>query len=73
MAMTSEGTAADAVADGAERELDAIEASLGAIEQAMSGFDDGTYGRCEVCGAPVEATRLALRASERRCAEHAAE
>jgi DnaK suppressor protein len=70
----------DSAPDGAEepvevaagRALERIEASLAAIERAIDGFDDGTYGVCEICGHPVEAERLTARASERRCAAHAA-
>jgi DnaK suppressor protein len=56
----------------AGRALERIEASLAAIERAIDGFDDGTYGVCEICGHAVEPERLTARASERRCATHAA-
>jgi RNA polymerase-binding transcription factor DksA len=56
----------------AERDLDEIEASLTAIERALDSFDDGTYGKCEICAGPIDAQRLGLSASERRCSDHAA-
>ncbi|HWD24326.1 MAG TPA: TraR/DksA C4-type zinc finger protein [Acidimicrobiales bacterium] len=55
----------------AERDLDEVEASLAAIERALEGFDDGSYGKCEICGKPIEPERLAAHASTRRCAAHA--
>lgn len=51
-----------AVADGAiseafsQAELNA--ASLKQIGDALQRIEDGTYGRCVVDGAPIEATRL---------------
>jgi RNA polymerase-binding transcription factor DksA len=64
--------AEESVEVAAERALERIEASLAAIERAIDGFDDGTYGVCEICGHAVEQERLAARASERRCAAHVA-
>ena len=55
----------------AVRRLDDVEGSLAAIERALASFDDGTYGRCEICATEIEPARLARRASERRCAGHA--
>jgi RNA polymerase-binding transcription factor DksA len=72
---------ADEAADEAEeksiesvagRDLDEIEASLAAIEHALDSFDDGTYGRCEICAESIELDRLARCASERRCSDHSA-
>jgi DnaK suppressor protein len=53
-----------------ERDLDRIEETLAAIERAIASFDDGSYGRCDVCGGAIEEERLAERATERRCAAH---
>jgi DnaK suppressor protein len=71
MSMSADDPEEESVEAAAARELDEIEASLAAIERAIDGFDDGTYGRCEICGQPVEPDRLAARASGRRCAAHA--
>jgi RNA polymerase-binding transcription factor DksA len=48
------------------------DARLKAIEAALGDLERGSYGRCEICGEPIGEERLAARASERRCAEHAA-
>ncbi len=64
---------ADPTEVAAERERDEIEATLASIERAIAGFDDGSYGRCEICGESIEPARLELRATERRCAAHAYE
>jgi RNA polymerase-binding transcription factor DksA len=45
---------------GAQRRL----ADLGA---ALERLDAGTYGRCERCGRPIPAERLAVRPSARTC------
>jgi RNA polymerase-binding transcription factor DksA len=55
--------AAGALIKEAEGRLDAIEAAIAAVEA-------GSYGRCEICGTEIEAERLAVRASEARCAAH---
>ncbi|HVB06028.1 MAG TPA: TraR/DksA C4-type zinc finger protein [Acidimicrobiales bacterium] len=66
--------AAGEVTGSFARETDAFiaeaDARLAAIEAAIAAVDDGSYGRCEICGNPVEAPRLAARLSERRCAAH---
>jgi len=54
----------------AERALDEVEATLAAIERAIESFDDGTYGKCEICGQAIEPDRLAARVADRRCAAH---
>jgi DnaK suppressor protein len=42
-----------------------------AIEAALARVDDGTYGRCQVCGAAIEAGRLATTPETDLCAAHA--
>jgi RNA polymerase-binding transcription factor DksA len=73
MSVVDPGVPRGSIEVEAEQSLDAIEASLAAIERALAGFDDGSYGRCEVCGEAIDADRLAALASERRCALHASE
>ena len=46
------------------------DARLRAIEAALAAIDDGSFGRCEICGEAVGEERLAARASARRCSEH---
>jgi DnaK suppressor protein len=38
--------------------LDQVNADLGAVDEALRRLDDGSYGTCRVCGAPLDATRL---------------
>jgi RNA polymerase-binding transcription factor DksA len=64
-------TTDESIESEADRALDEIEAALAAIEQSIAGFDDGSYGRCEICGESVGAERLEARATERRCVTHA--
>jgi DnaK suppressor protein len=35
-----------------------LERSLARTERAVAKLDDGTYGRCDVCGDPIPAGRL---------------
>jgi RNA polymerase-binding transcription factor DksA len=54
---------ADAASDTEARELDLTqERMLGArvarIQQALERMDQGTYGRCVVCGTPIPPERL---------------
>ncbi|WP_042386946.1 TraR/DksA family transcriptional regulator [Streptacidiphilus melanogenes] len=37
------------------------------LEQALKRLDDGTYGRCETCRAPIPAGRLEIRPAATRC------
>jgi RNA polymerase-binding transcription factor DksA len=53
-------------------DLDGAEADVEAVERALGRLDEGTYGTCEVCGAPIGADRLAAEPATRTCAEHAA-
>jgi DnaK suppressor protein len=41
------------------------------IEAAMARLDEGTYGRCEVCGQPIGDARLEIMPATRFCIEHA--
>jgi DnaK suppressor protein len=40
---------------------------LAQLERALDRLDGGTYGRCEVCGAPIGADRLAALPAADRC------
>jgi DnaK suppressor protein len=35
-----------------------LEEMLKQVQRALDRFDDGTYGRCEVCGQPIDPARL---------------
>ncbi len=52
----------------AHAQLASAEAELAGVDRALARLDDGTYGRCDVCGEPVDtdADPLAVR-----CPAHA--
>jgi RNA polymerase-binding transcription factor DksA len=52
--------------------LEQVEAELGDIEHALTRLDDGTYGTCEACGAPIEDARLEVVPAARFCLAHQA-
>jgi RNA polymerase-binding transcription factor DksA len=37
------------------------------VDAALARLDDGTYGRCEVCGEPIPGPRLEARPVARTC------
>ena len=37
------------------------------LDRALGGLDDGSHGRCEVCGRAIPADRLAVRPAARMC------
>lgn len=37
------------------------------LDAALAALAAGTYGRCETCGQPIAADRLAARPAARRC------
>jgi RNA polymerase-binding transcription factor len=49
---------------GVAGSLDTIEAQL---ERALAKLEDGTYGTCDSCGAPIPAARLRIRPESTRC------
>jgi RNA polymerase-binding transcription factor DksA len=52
------------------RDLSIVEdfdAQLAEIEHAIGRLEQGTYGRCQVCGRPIGAERLAARPMTRFC------
>src|SRR5437660_5112729 len=50
--------------------LDQVEAELADVERALRRLDDGTYGRCEACGEPIEEARLEALPAARFCLKH---
>ncbi|HEV2889923.1 MAG TPA: TraR/DksA family transcriptional regulator [Frankiaceae bacterium] len=47
--------------------LDAARARVAGIDAALARVDDGSYGACERCGAPIGAERLAALPATRLC------
>ncbi len=47
--------------------VDAVDGLLDEVEQALGRLDDGTYGRCEACGEPIDDERLAELPIVRTC------
>jgi RNA polymerase-binding transcription factor len=41
------------------------------VDDALAKLDEGTYGRCEVCGEPIAEARLEAMPSARTCIAHA--
>lgn len=41
------------------------------VERALAKLDDGTYGLCDTCGAPIGDARLEAMPATRFCIEHA--
>lgn len=52
-----------AVSGDLRRELDEV-------EHALQRIEDGSYGRCEVCGEPISPERLEVRPSATLCIRH---
>lgn len=48
-----------------------IEDELDAVEGALTRLDEGTYGRCRVCDAPLPDNALASDPTATACAVHA--
>ena len=47
--------------------IDQAKVHLAAIDAALRRLDDGSYGRCERCGQPIAADRLAARPTATHC------
>lgn len=60
---------ADAEAEVSSAILDSHSAELARIRHALRRIDDGTYGICEDCAAPITQARLNANPCARRCIE----
>lgn len=49
-----------------------LRAGLQEVEHALAKFDEGRYGLCEGCGAPIAEARLEARPEARHCIDCAA-
>ncbi|HZN16351.1 MAG TPA: TraR/DksA C4-type zinc finger protein [Acidimicrobiales bacterium] len=52
--------------------LEQVAAELADVERALQRLDEGTYGRCEACGEPIEEERLEALPAARFCVKHQA-
>lgn len=52
-----------------EAAVDAVDDLLDEVEQALSRLDDGTYGQCSSCGAPIDGARLAADPTADLCVD----
>ena len=46
-----------------------LEWLLGEVEHALTKIEDGSYGKCEVCGRPIGEARLEALPTARYCIE----
>jgi len=53
-----------------DEELERSAARLEEIHAALRALDEGSYGVCEECGAPIEAERLEAHPTARSCGQH---
>jgi DnaK suppressor protein len=49
-----------------------VEGRLGDVDRALAKLEDGSYGRCETCGAAIPDERLETVPAARLCLEHQA-
>jgi len=49
---------------------DNLQGLLDDVRSALSAVDDGSYGRCAVCGEPIPAGRLEARPWATTCVRH---
>jgi len=47
--------------------LERVEAELSEVEHALTRLDDGSYGKCEACGQPIDDDRLQALPAARFC------
>ena len=50
-----------------EGTIDQIDRLLDGVERALARLDDGTYGSCGACGAPIDDARLAAEPTVEAC------
>lgn len=51
---------------------DRLQKTLADVERALAKLDEGTYGRCDVCGQPIGDERLEVLPWAVRCVDDAA-
>lgn len=50
--------------------LDQLEMRLKDVKDALKKIEDGTYGKCEISGEPIETDRLEANPAARTCKAH---
>ncbi len=50
--------------------LNQLEKQLNEVKDALVKIENGTYGKCEVCGADIENDRLEANPSAKTCKAH---
>ena len=51
--------------------IDTVEEQRRRVQDALARLDDGTYGRCMVCGREIDDERLEARPEAATCRDHA--
>jgi len=51
--------------------LGRLQETLTDVDRALAKLDDGTYGKCEVCGEEIADARLEALPASRYCINHA--
>ncbi len=68
---TDAGTSGDTRPGEVHRiEVDRIEVDLAEVDAAMARLDDGSYGRCAVCGTVLDDDMLQASPTARSCPDH---
>ncbi len=50
--------------------IEPLETQLQDVEKALQAIENGTYGKCTVCGAQIEEARLSANPSAATCMAH---
>lgn len=50
--------------------LESFENEMDEVQAALDRLEDGTYGKCEICGRPIGDERLEAVPATRYCIEH---
>ncbi len=58
-------------AEGAQMLEEVVAEQRRQVSDALARLDEGTYGRCMVCGREIDDERLEARPEARTCREHA--
>lgn len=50
--------------------LESLEAEMDEVQAALDRLEDGTYGKCALCGQPIGEERLQALPATRYCIDH---